>query len=243
MIRLDKFLSDCGVCSRREAAAAAKKGLVTVNGKAVRDVSEKINETDTVVFSGEKIEYEKTAVYMMNKPAGYVCAAEDKRDRTVTELLKDREVKMGVFPVGRLDKDTTGLLLLTNDGELCHRLLSPKRHVDKLYYLKSDAPLCEDDIKAFAEGVYIEKGVKTLPADLVIADDPHYGYLTIHEGKFHQVKRMLEAVGKKVVMLKRIAFGPLPLDDKIAEGAYRKLGDEEKEKLIAAAYPGKTSAD
>ena len=233
-MRLDKFLSDMGICSRRDASRISAKGEIRVNGKVVRDPSAKVDEKDEVVFCGEAVRYEKTQIIMMNKPAGYICAADDPREKTVTELLGDREKRSELFPVGRLDKDTVGLLIFTNDGELCHKLLSPKKHVDKIYYLKSDKPLEESDIAAFKEGVYIEKDVKTQPADLKIDNDPFYGYLTIHEGKFHQVKRMLEAVGKKVVYLKRVEFGGVSLDEDLAFGEYRKLTEEERNILMSA---------
>jgi len=234
-MRLDKFLSDMGICSRRDASRIGARGEIRVNGNVIRDPSAKINEEkDEVIFCGEKIRYEKTQIIMMNKPAGYICAADDPREKTVTELLGDREKRSELFPVGRLDKDTVGLLIFTNDGDLCHKLLSPKKHVDKIYYLKSDKPLGESDIAAFMEGVYIEKDLKTQPADLRIDTDPLYGYLTIHEGKFHQVKRMLEAVGKRVVYLKRVEFGGVSLDESLAPGEYRRLTDEERKVLMSS---------
>jgi len=235
LIRLDKYLSDMGICSRRDSSRAAQRGEIKVNGRTVKDTSLKVDTADEIVFSGERIVYERIQLIMMNKPSGYVCAAEDKRDRTVMELLGEREVRSELFPVGRLDKDTTGLLIFTNDGDVCHRLLSPKKHVDKIYYLKSDLPLTESDIVSFREGVYIEKDLKTEPAELRITDDPLYGYLTIHEGKFHQVKRMLEAVGKKVMRLERVEFGGVKLDTSLPLGGYRRLTEEERDILLTSA--------
>ena len=169
---------------------------------------------------------------MLNKPDGYICSTEDEKDRTIMELLPDSVKYHKVFPVGRLDKDTLGLVILTDNGELSHFLLSPKRHVEKKYYLESSLPLTEDDVKAFLEGVDIGEKRKTLPAKLEILNDPTKAYITISEGKFHQIKRMLEAVSKKVVYLERVEFDKIPLDPELKRGEVRELREEEINSLL-----------
>ena len=233
LVRLDKYLADAGIGTRSEVKIKLKKGLVTVNGTPVNKPETKINpDTDTVAFNGSIINYSTYEYYLLHKPAGYVTAVKDNLYPTVMELIKDSTAK-NLAPVGRLDKDTEGLLLITNDGALAHNLLSPKKHVDKTYYAKIDSPVDDSDVLAFSEGVDIGDEKPTLPAKLEIlasSDECSEILLTIHEGRFHQVKRMFHARGKEVTYLKRVAMGPLTLGD-MPKGSCRKLSDEEKEVL------------
>ncbi|MBO9608960.1 MAG: rRNA pseudouridine synthase [Paenibacillaceae bacterium] len=232
-MRLDKLLAHTGFGSRSEIKLAVKRGAVTVNGRTVKDSGLQVDpERDDIVVDGEPAIYREFVYLMLNKPPGVVSATEDNRDRTVIDLVADQYGHMELFPVGRLDKDTEGLLLLTNDGKLAHRLLSPKKHVPKTYYAEVEGSVGEDDAKAFSAGVDIGDGYVTMPATLRVLDTPTATGLSrvelaIMEGKFHQVKRMFQAVGKKVVYLQRIAMGPLELDKELALGAYRELDEGE----------------
>lgn len=245
MARLDKFLADAGAGTRSEVKKLIQKGKVQINGQTVKKPEQKVEETDLVTLDGEVISAAPEFVYyLLHKPAGYVSATEDKRDKTVMELVpSDRK---GLFPVGRLDKDTEGLLLITDDGALAHELLSPKKHVDKSYYAKVDGCMSLDDVEKFAKGLDIGEKNLTMPAKLEILSarecDPAEreiypsGWcseilLTIHEGKFHQVKRMTEAVGKKVVYLKRMSMGILSLPENLAKGECRLLTQKEEAAL------------
>lgn len=245
MARLDKFLADARAGTRSEVKKLIQKGKVQINGQTVKKPEQKVEETDLVTLDGEVISAAPEFVYyLLHKPAGYVSATEDKRDKTVMELIpSDRK---GLFPVGRLDKDTEGLLLITDDGALAHELLSPKKHVDKSYYAKVDGCMSLDDVEKFAKGLDIGEKNLTMPAKLEIlsarecdlAEQEIYpsGWcseilLTIHEGKFHQVKRMTEAVGKKVVYLKRMSMGILSLPENLAKGECRLLTQEEEAAL------------
>lgn len=231
-MRLDKFLSNMGVVSRRELKSCVKKGEVTVNGDLAKASDMQVDENkDVVVFRGETIEYNKYIYIMLNKPSGYLSATEDARDKTVLELLDERHRKMELFPVGRLDKDTEGLLILTNDGELCHKLLSPKHHVEKKYYVKSQSELDDSAVKAFEEGVHIDGGYKTLPAFLEITDNACESFITLHEGKFHQIKQMFRAIGNVVVYLERVRFGTVSLDRTLERGEWRYLSWQEVSEL------------
>ena len=228
-IRLDKYLTEMSVGSRSEVKKAIIKGLTEVNGETVKKPEQKIDPAlDQVCFQGRRITYVAMEYYMLNKPAGVVSATEDPRDKTVIDLIEDRRRK-DLFPAGRLDKDTEGLLLITNDGALAHDLLSPKKHVDKKYCAKIEGTVTEEDVELFGKGVDIGEKRVTLPAVLTILSSGEESEitLTIREGKFHQVKRMFEAVGKKVVYLKREEFGGLSLDADLEEGEYRELSDEE----------------
>ncbi|MCI6276634.1 MAG: rRNA pseudouridine synthase [Clostridium sp.] len=231
MERLDKVLSNLGYGSRKEIKAIAKKGKVTVDGVVVKDSSVQIDpEKSKVEINGERIEYKKYVYLLMNKADGYISATFDKFDPTVVDLLEPEDAVFSPFPVGRLDKDTVGLLLLTNDGELNHRLISPKNHVDKVYYAHINKGVNEKDQRAFKRGITIDDGYKCLPGKLeIIKSEEEFSevLVTIHEGKFHQVKRMFEALGKKVTYLKRIKFGPIDLDEELEEGQYRELTNEE----------------
>ena len=231
MERIDKILSNLGYGTRKDLKKIVKNGLVEVNGEVIKDSGLKVDpEKDKIVINGEEIVYRKYIYLMMNKPAGVVSATFDNVDETVIDLLEVEHQVFEPFPVGRLDKDTVGLLLLTNDGELNHRLISPKWKVDKIYFAKIDKKVTEQDIKKFKNGITLDDGYTCKEAKLEIqsaSDEGSEIILTIQEGKFHQVKRMFEAVDKKVTYLKRIEFGTLPLDEDLEEGEYRELTDEE----------------
>ena len=234
-MRLDKYLAEMRVGTRQEVKKQIRQGKAAVNGTVVKAADTKIDETsDEVTISGRNISYVSYEYYMLNKPAGVVSATEDRRDTTVIDLIKEKKRK-DLFPVGRLDKDTEGLLLITNDGDLAHRLLAPKKHVDKVYYAKIDGMVTEEDVKRFAEGIDIgaEEEEMTRPAKLDIMKSAEESEirLTIHEGKFHQVKRMFLAVGKEVTYLKRERMGPLCLDENLKPGEYRLLTEEEIENV------------
>ena len=231
MERLDKVLSNLGYGSRKEIKQAVRKGLIEVNGELVKDNGMQVDpENDRIVVNGEEIFYRKYIYLMMNKPDGVVSATFDNRDETVVDLLEVEHQVFNPFPVGRLDKDTVGLLLLTNDGELNHRLISPKWKVDKVYYAKIDKKVTESDIKKFQKGITLDDGYLCKEAKLEILNATDEGsevMVTIQEGKYHQVKRMFEAVDKSVVYLKRVEFGTLKLDEELEEGEYRELTEEE----------------
>lgn len=234
-MRIDKILANIGYGSRKEVKKLLKDRVVTVNGRTVTDAKTHVDpKKDEMTVYGEKIEYKEHIYLMMNKPAGVISATEDVREKTVIDLLEMEDAVYEPFPVGRLDKDTVGLLLLTNDGGLAHQLLSPKKHVPKTYYALVDGTVTEEDKKAIAAGVTLDDGYITKPAQLNILRSGEIRSeieLTITEGKFHQVKRMFEAVGKKVVYLKRLSMGPITLDEDLAEGEYRELTDEEVDLL------------
>ncbi len=228
-MRLDKYLGNMGCGSRKDLKIMIKKGKALVNGKPEKDPGKHVNpDTDKVEFMGHEIGYKPLVYIMLNKPDGYVSATEDSREQTVIELIDGYE-HYELFPVGRLDKDTEGLLILSNDGKLAHNILSPKKHVPKIYYATIDGKVTDADIKAFKKGVTLEDGYETMPADLRIlqSDWESEIELTIMEGKYHQVKRMFESVGKTVTYLKRIQMGALMLDESLELGEYRELTDEE----------------
>ena len=231
MERIDKILSNLGYGTRKDLKKRVKKGMVQVNGVIIKDSAMKVDpEKDKIVINGEEIFYREFIYLMMNKPAGVISATFDNKDETVIDLLEVEHQVFEPFPVGRLDKDTVGLLLLTNDGELNHRLISPKWKVDKVYFAKINEKVTEEDIEKFKHGITLDDGYRCKEAILEIQKASEEGseiVLTIQEGKFHQVKRMFEAVGKKVTYLKRIEFGTLPLDEDLEEGEYRELTEEE----------------
>lgn len=231
-MRLDKYLSEMGAGTRSELKKAVRSGRVTVNGVKARDASMHVEEGDEIFMDGERVAYEQFVYYLMNKPAGVISATEDTRDRTVLDLLEGQQRK-GLFPVGRLDRDTEGLLLITNNGELAHRLLSPKKHVDKVYFARLDAPVGETERRLFAEGLRVDETFTAMPAGLEILDPGNEVKVTIREGKFHQIKRMFEAVGREVLYLKRLSMGPLALDGSLPPGAYRRLTEEEESAIIS----------
>lgn len=211
-MRLDKYLVECGIGSRKEVKKIIDNKLVSVNDKIISSSKENVDEeNDIVKYRDEIIKYKKFRYYILNKKRGYITAVDDPRDKTVMDLLPEWVIKKDLAPVGRLDKDTEGLLLLTNDGQLNHRLLSPKSHVDKTYYAELEKNISEDDLEKLRNGVDIG-GYITMPALAEKIEDKKI-HLTIKEGKFHQVKKMLEAVENKVVYLKRISFGNLKLND------------------------------
>lgn len=231
-IRLDKYLADMGQGTRAEVKKAIKKGKISVNQEIIKSPEYKVDtQTDIVVADGKKILYEDLVYYMLNKPQGVVSATEDKREKTVLDLIQDKKRK-DLFPVGRLDKDTEGLLLITNDGELAHQLLAPKKHVDKKYFVRLKTPLLEIDRNHLEEGVDIGEDKLTMPSRIFfLNEEKNEVEIIICEGKFHQVKRMFQAVGNEVVFLKRLSMGSLVLDEKLQVGEYRLLTSEEIERL------------
>lgn len=223
-----------GYGSRKEVKVLLKSKAVEVNGEIVRDPKVHVNEhKDHVIVQGEAVAYTEFIYLLMNKPQGVISATEDKYDKTVIDLLAESEQHFEPFPVGRLDKDTEGFLLLTNDGKLAHELLSPKKHVDKTYFARVEGIVTEEDVEAFKAGVVLDDGYVTKPAHLLILESGAVSEieLTITEGKFHQVKRMFESVGKRVIYLKRLSMGPLSLDPDINLGNYRHLTEEEVSSL------------
>lgn len=236
MMRLDKYLADMGEGTRQEVKKYIRRGSVTVNGELVRSPERKVDERDQVCLDGRKVSYAAEEYFMLNKPAGVVSATEDKRDRTVLDLIQYKKRK-DLFPVGRLDKDTEGLLLITNDGALSHRLLSPRHHVDKTYYVEVQGHVTEENRAAFQRGVNIgteEEPLVTMPARLEILEAGQSlsrVRLTIREGKFHQVKRMFLSQRMEVSYLKRESMGSLRLDDSLAPGEYRPLTEHEIKRL------------
>lgn len=232
MERLDKLLAGTGKWSRREVKALVRQGLVRVDGRLAASAEDKLDPAATVVtVAGETVALHRFTYVMLHKPAGVLTATEDRKQPTVLDLLPPELRRIGLAPVGRLDKDTEGLLLLTNDGELTHRLLSPKYHVDKRYLARVDGELSAADTEAFARGMTLGDGLECLPAGLEVLPD-RVCIVTLREGKFHQVKRMLAARGAPVLYLKRLSMGPLVLEDSLAAGAYRLLRAEE----ISALY-------
>lgn len=227
MERLDKLLAGTGKWSRREVKALVRQGLVRVDGRLAASAEDKLDPAAAIItVAGETISLCRFTYVMLHKPAGVLTATEDRKQPTVLDLLPPELRRIGLAPVGRLDKDTEGLLLLTNDGELAHRLLSPKYHVDKRYFARVDGELSAADMEAFARGMTLGDGLECLPAGLEVLPD-RVCIVTLREGKFHQVKRMLAARGAPVLYLKRLSMGPLTLDDSLAAGAYRLLRAEE----------------
>ena len=229
-MRLDKFLCDTAGLTRTEAKNAVKKGQIAVNGQVQKAADFKVKETtDTVTFQGKPLSYAAFHYYMLHKPAGVITATEDKKESTVMDILREEKVK-NLFPVGRLDKDTEGLLLVTDDGELAHNLLSPKKHVDKEYLVKVRDSISEEDCRKLSEGGDIGDEKPTAPAKVERVAEKEI-LLTIREGRFHQVKRMLQAVGNEVLYLKRLSMGSLRLPEDLEKGAYRPLSEEELYKI------------
>ena len=226
-MRLDKLLSECGVASRKEIRQLIRSGRVSVDGAAAASPEMKLDPYKALVcLDGTKIEYAKYHYYMMNKPAGVLSATDDGRQKTVLDLVTPEMRKIGLFPVGRLDKDTTGLLLLTNDGEFAHRVISPRSGIVKVYHARTEAPVDEADITAFKEGLTLGDGIKCLPAGLKLLPDGSC-LVEVMEGKYHQVKRMLSSRGKPVTELKRLSIGGLKLDKALLPGSFRALEENE----------------
>lgn len=231
-MRLDKFLTVTATATRSESKKAARAGAVTVNGVAVRDTSVQIyEENDKVTFRGVPVVYRKFTYIMMNKPMDYISSTDDPRKKTVLELLPENLRRLGLFPCGRLDIDTTGLLILTNNGQLAHRLLSPKYHVDKTYFFTCFPPVSREQADRLEEGVDIGEKAFTKPAKVALSDNGASGFITISEGKFHQVKRMFFAVGSEITSLRRTEFAKIPLDETLPEGGFRPLTEAEESLL------------
>lgn len=229
-MRLDKFLSETGKASRKEAGIAAKRGLVLVNGVPVKKADIHIDpERDEITYMGEKVTYRKYTYIIMNKPQGYVSVTESKTDVPAQSLLPEELQKTGLFPAGRLDKNTTGLLLLTNDGETAHRLTSPKHHVEKEYAFKVKYPLSKDDVTALEKGVSLDDGYITKPCEITLTGEKE-GYITLREGKYHQIKRMMQAVHNSITSLERVRYATLTTEN-LAIGEWRYLTEEEEKEL------------
>ncbi|SEI06731.1 ribosomal small subunit pseudouridine synthase A [Halobacillus karajensis] len=234
-MRIDKLLANMGYGTRQEVKTLLKSGNVRINGNPEKSAKTHVNpEEDQVTVMGEEVEYRKYIYLMMNKPGDLISATEDAHDPTVIDILQPEDQVFDPFPVGRLDKDTEGLLLITNDGQLNHRLTSPKKDVGKTYFAIIDGKVTEEDVQIFAKGITLDDGYHTKPGKLVVlhSDEVSEIELTITEGKFHQVKRMFEAIGKEVTYLKRIMVGALELDEELDLGEYRELTDEEVEYLM-----------
>ena len=228
--RLDKILSNMGYGSRKDVKDIIKKGLVVVDEKVIKDRGLKVDPyEDKIEVEGNRVEYREFIYLMLNKPNGVISSTDDPINPTVIDLIDEKYRIFNPFPIGRLDKDTEGLLILSNDGKLSHNLLSPKKHVNKTYYVEVDGLVNNDDILAMKEGITLDDGYKTMPAVLEILEsgDLSKVNLTIKEGKFHQVKRMFKALDKEVTYLKRISMGNLKLDENLELGEYRELREEE----------------
>ena len=233
-MRIDRFLSLSGCCSRSDAKRAIRSKSVLVNGKAVQASDTKIDpNADEVTYCGKKVVYREYNYIMMNKPEGVVSATDDGRDRTVLDLLPSEVRNDRMFPCGRLDKNTLGLMLITDNGELAHELLSPKSHVSKKYRFRAESPISKEDAMRFEGGLTLEDGYVTLPARIELDEGGDSGVITLTEGKYHQIKRMLISLGNKITYLERITFGPLKLDGSLERGEWRYLSEEEIEALKA----------
>lgn len=232
-MRLDKFLSETGKATRSEAKKAIRGGAVSVNGVCIRQSDASVDpEKDEIFFKGELVVYRKYIYVLLNKPDGYVSATEDGREKTVLDLLPEEMTKQGVFPCGRLDKNTVGLMLLTNNGDLAHRMLSPKNHVEKKYRFRSKFPLDPEDTLRFEAGLTLDDGYVTKPAKIELDEGYSSGVITLHEGKYHQIKRMLDALSNKITYLERISFANLTLADSgLERGEWRYLEEREISEL------------
>lgn len=229
-MRLDKYIVESGLATRTEISKAAKSGQITVNGQVVRRASNHIDPvTDTVTYCGKQVIWREFTYIMLNKPDGYVSATDDDKFPTVLELLPEELRRIGLFPCGRLDKNTLGLMILTNNGPLAHKLLAPKNHVDKKYFFNVKFPLSEDDVKELEAGVDIG-GYMTAPCRVELVDGKS-GYITLTEGKYHQIKLMAEAVHNQITYLERVTFGPISLDEKLERGEWRHLSEIEQSAL------------
>lgn len=234
MYRIDKILAHMGYGTRSEIKKLLKQGRLKINGQTEKDPSKKIDTTKAeIVFDGEKVIYKEFIYLMLNKPQGIISATEDKRERTVIDIIDSKYTNFELFPIGRLDKDTEGLLILTNDGKLAHELLSPKKHVPKTYFVKVEGLLTDNELVSFQEGIVLDDGYKTLPASLIILEQGELSTaeVILQEGKYHQIKRMFAALGKQVVYLKRTRMGELPLDEGLSLGQCRELTSGELQLL------------
>ena len=233
-MRLDKFLSETGTLSRSESGRAVRAGKVLVNGCAARSPSDRVDpERDEIFFGGERVPYRRFTYILLNKPDGYVSATEDGREKTVLELLPEKQRKIDLFPCGRLDKHTLGLMLLTNDGQLAHDLLSPRHHVEKLYHFSVKFPLTDEEVARLEQGTVLEDGYETKPSRICLDEERKSGTIMLIEGKYHQIKRMMESVHNQITSLERISFGPLTLDPTLERGAWRYLTEAEEAALQA----------
>ena len=232
MERLDKRLAATGKWSRKEARDLIRAGRVMVDGAVCRAPEQKVAEDAPVRVDGVPVDADRPVYLMLHKPAGVVSSTDEPGERTVLDLLPEEYRGRGLFPAGRLDKDTEGLLLLTNDGPLAHRLLAPNNHVDKVYYVEVDGRLDAGDVRAVQEGVELADGFTCLPAQLEVLNGGERAYITLREGKYHQIKRMMAALGKRVTYLKRVAFGPLRLEENLPKGSWRVLTKEETDGLF-----------
>lgn len=234
-LRLDKILADSGFCSRKEAARLIREGAVTVGGNVADSGASKYDpETAEIVIGGTRLEYKRKHYYMMNKPAGVVSATEDRREKTVLDLLGERERRLGLFPAGRLDKDAEGLLILTDDGDYVHRIITPAKNIWKTYEVETDGALDSADTAAFRQGLTLKDGLRCLPAILEIlrSGEKSTATVRIREGKYHQVKRMLASRGKPVLRLRRLSIGGLRLDENLAPGSCREMTPLEMESVF-----------
>lgn len=234
-MRLDRFLAECGVGTRTEVKKLIRSGAVAICGKPVTKPDVHLNvDSDIVTLSGKEVIYRRFIYLMLNKPQGYISATRDGKTPTVMELIPEEYLHFEPFPVGRLDIDTEGFLLLTNDGDLAHRLLAPKKHIPKTYVAQIEKPVTDTDILKFTGGLTLDDGYKTMPASLkrLSSKEPYFAEIVINEGKFHQVKRMFEAIDNKVLHLKRTKMNSLPLDESLPLGAVRELTEEEMQLLI-----------
>lgn len=233
--RLDWILTNVGIGTRKDVRNYIKKGQVKINDNIEKDCSKHFDPYEIKIrFNGKDYRYTEFAYFMMNKPAGYISATFDEKLPTVLTLMTEEIQRKEVFPIGRLDIDTEGLLVISNNGDLAHKVLSPKKHVSKKYYVKVDGKICDEDIQKFKEGIVLNDGYKTLPSELEIIDSDECveAVVTIYEGKFHQIKRMFADCGKKVVYLKRIQMGNLKLDNSLKIGEYRELNEKELNLLM-----------
>lgn len=234
LTRLDKLLADMGIASRKELKDIIRRGRVTVNGVTATAPDMKLDgESAVVTLDGQRLSYSKFRYFMIDKPTGVLSVTEDKKQQTVLDLLTPEMRRMGLFPVGRLDKDTSGLLLLTNDGDYAHRVISPKSGVEKLYYAKVDGKLSPKDVEAFEEGIVLADGTECLPAKLEILGEREC-YVRVMEGKYHQVRRMLASRGAPVLELRRLSIGALKLDETLGPGGFRELDQTEKDEVYNA---------
>lgn len=227
-MRLDKFITACGAATKSEVKKLIKQQRITVNGTTAKKSDEKVNEnTDIIQLDSEKLIYREFIYLMMNKPKGYLSATYDAHQPTVIDLIPGEYLHFEPFPVGRLDIDTEGLLILTNDGKFAHNLTSPKKHIVKTYYAELDAPIENNDIEIFKNGINLGADFTTLPAELIPTPDKAKVYIKIYEGKFHQVKRMCASIGKNVIYLERVKEGSLELDRSLSRGSVRELNNDE----------------
>lgn len=229
--RIDKIIASTGMMSRSDAKKAAKKGLVKLNGIIIKDCSTKASENDDLTVNGRSVRYKKYVYIMLNKPKGYVCSTDDPSSPIVNLLLNEELQRLNLFSIGRLDKNTTGLVILTNDGEIAHRIISPSGHINKVYRVQTKFPIDRALSKNFLDGITLDDGYKCKSAVLDITDETKCT-VTISEGKYHQIKRMFEAVGNKVVELNRVSIGKIVLDNRLNQGEYRVLTPDEERLLL-----------